>query len=81
MNGTEASLPSLHGKHYLSRMTNPNADQSLTDMADRLKKMQRAIYYLIWRRTGFGEQCIHCGHSYPGHENKCKGAEIEELIR
>lgn len=62
-------------------MTNPNAGPSVTDLADRVKKMQRAIYYLIWRRTGFGEQCIHCGHSYPGHEAKCKAAEIEELVR
>lgn len=59
-------------------MTNPSASSTVDD---RLKKMQRAIYYLIWRRTGFGEQCIHCGHSYPGHEAKCKAAEIEELIR
>ena len=62
-------------------MTNPTAGPSVADLADRMKKMQRAIYYLIWRRTGFGEQCIHCGHSYPGHENKCKAAEIEELVR
>jgi hypothetical protein len=60
-------------------MTNPTT--SAANVEDRLKKMQRAIYYLIWRRTGFGEQCIHCGHSYPGHEMKCKAAEIEELIR
>lgn len=53
----------------------------MADVVDRLKKMQRAIYYLIWRRSGFGEQCIHCGHSYPGHENRCKAAEIEELVR
>jgi hypothetical protein len=65
-------------------MTNPPQSTpaaTLPDVADRLKKMQRAIYYLIWRRSGFGEQCIHCGHSYPGHENRCKAAEIEELIR
>ncbi len=58
-----------------------------TDVADlkqldeRVKTLQRAIYYLIWRRTGFGEHCIHCNHVYPGHENKCKAAEIEQLIR
>jgi hypothetical protein len=39
------------------------------------------VYYLIWRRTGFGEQCIHCGHAYPGHEPTCKAADIEELVR
>ena len=54
---------------------------SAADLADRVKKLQRAMYYLIWKRTGFGEQCIHCGHNYPGHEPKCKGAEIEELVR
>jgi hypothetical protein len=54
---------------------------STADLADRVKKLQRAMYYLIWRRTGFGEQCIHCGHSYPGHEAKCKAAEVEELVR
>ena len=60
-------------------MTNPNAGAS--DTAATLKKLQRAIYYLIWKRTGFGEQCIHCGHTYPGHEPKCKAAEIEEMVR
>ena len=64
-----------------SRMTNPPSQSSTADVADRVKKLQRAVYYLIWRRTGFGEQCIHCGHSYPGHEAKCKAAEIEELVR
>jgi hypothetical protein len=62
-------------------MTNPSTPTSEADIADRVKKLQRAMYYLIWRRTGFGEQCIHCGHSYPGHENRCKAAEIEELVR
>ena len=46
-----------------------------------MKNLQRAIYYLIWKRTGFGEHCIHCNHTYPGHEAKCKGAEIEALVR
>ena len=58
-------------------MTNPSSGAV---GGDAIKKLQRAIYYLIWRRTGFGEQCIHCGHSYPGHEAKCKAAEIEELV-
>jgi hypothetical protein len=66
---------------YLPAMTNPSDQTAAGDVADRVKKIQRAIYYLIWRRTGFGEQCIHCGHSYPGHENRCKAAEIEELVR
>ena len=33
------------------------------------------------KRTGFGEQCVHCGHSYPGHAERCKAAEIEEMVR
>ena len=53
----------------------------LSDLEDRVKKLQRAVYYLSWRRTGFGEQCIHCGLSYPNHEPKCKVSEIEELVR
>lgn len=60
-------------------MTNPNAGAG--DMAATIKKLQRAIYYLIWKRSGFGEQCIHCAHVYPGHEPKCKAAEIEEMVR
>lgn len=62
-------------------MTNPQSATSMTDLADRVKKLQRAVYYLIWKRTGFGEQCVHCNHNYPGHEPKCKAAEVEELVR
>lgn len=57
--------------------TSSNVEQ----LEDRIKKLQRAIYSLVWRRTGFGEQCLHCGHSYPGHEHKCKVSDIEELVR
>lgn len=53
----------------------------LASLDKKLKDMQRAMYYLIWKRTGFGEHCVHCGHAYPGHENKCKAAEAEALIR
>lgn len=60
-------------------MTNPQS--SVQGVEASIKKLQRAVYYLIWKRTGFGEQCIHCGHLYPGHEPKCKAAEIEELVR
>jgi len=60
-------------------MTNPAP--STADLADRVKKLQRAVYYLIWKRTGFGEQCVHCAHLYPGHEPKCKAAEVEEMVR
>ena len=48
---------------------------------ERVRNLQRAIYYLIWKRTGFGEHCVHCNHAFPGHENKCKAAEVEALIR
>jgi hypothetical protein len=58
-----------------------DSSPSLRDLEDRVAKLQRAVYYLIWKRTGFGEQCVHCGHSYPGHGEKCKAAEIEELVR
>lgn len=61
-------------------MTNPSGG-NLQDVSATLKKLQRAIYYLIWKRSGFGEVCIHCGHVYPGHEPKCKAAEVEELVR
>lgn len=54
---------------------------SQRQLEERVAKLQRAVYYLIWKRTGFGEQCVHCGHSYPGHAERCKAAEIEELVR
>ena len=54
---------------------------SAHELEDKVAKLQRAVYYLIWKRTGFGEQCVHCGHSYPGHAEKCKAAEVEELVR
>jgi hypothetical protein len=58
-----------------------DSSTSLKEMADKVGKLQRAVYFLIWKRTGFGEQCLHCGHSYPGHAERCKAAEIEELVR
>lgn len=51
------------------------------ELEDKVAKLQRAVYYLIWKRTGFGEHCIHCNHIYPSHENKCKAVEIEQLVR
>ena len=53
----------------------------IKQLEERIKSLQRAVYYLVWKRSGFGEHCIHCNHSYPGHENKCKAAEVEQLIR
>jgi hypothetical protein len=43
--------------------------------------LQRAVYYLVWKRTGFGEVCVHCSRAYPDHEEHCKGAEVEQLVR
>ena len=54
---------------------------SVRDLEDRVAKLQRAVYYLIWKRTGFGEQCVHCGHAYPAHAERCKAAEVEGLVR
>ncbi|MGH3629398.1 MAG: hypothetical protein ACRDRL_18415 [Sciscionella sp.] len=54
---------------------------TIQDLEDRVAKLQRAVYYLIWKRTGFGEQCLHCGHSYPSHGEKCKAGEVEALVR
>ena len=54
---------------------------ALGDLEDRVAKLQRAVYYLIWKRTGFGEQCVHCGHAYPAHAERCKAAEVEGLVR
>lgn len=57
-----------------------SADE-IFQLQERVKKLQRAVYFLIWRRTGFGEQCIHCGGNYPRHEPTCKAAAVEELVR
>jgi hypothetical protein len=59
----------------------PSPDTDLRQINERIAALQRAVYYLIWKRTGFGEQCIHCGHAYPTHENTCKAAEVEGLVR
>lgn len=48
---------------------------------DRAAKLQRAVYYLIWRRGGFGDHCIHCNSAYPKHHERCKAAEVEALVR
>jgi hypothetical protein len=51
------------------------------ELEDRINKLQRAVYHLIWKRTGFGEQCVHCGQAYPNHLERCKAAEAESLVR
>ncbi len=56
-------------------------ETDLKALEAKFAKMQRAMYYLIWKKTGFGEHCVHCEHQYPGHEPKCKAAEAEQLIR
>ncbi len=62
-------------------MTPPDADLDVRQINERIKQLQRAVYYLVWKRTGFGEVCVHCGHTYPDHENRCKAAEVEQLVR
>ena len=56
-------------------------ESQLRQLEERVAKLQRAVYYLVWRRGGFGDHCIHCGSAYPKHEPKCKAAEIEALVR
>ena len=58
-----------------------DVDSRLRHLEDRVAKLQRAVFYLTWRRGGFGDHCIHCGAPYPGHEEKCKAAEVETLVR
>jgi hypothetical protein len=53
----------------------------LADLRERVQQLQRALYILVWKRTGFGDQCIHCAKAYPNHEQHCRAAEIEPLIR
>ena len=57
------------------------SNTAVQELEDKVAKLQRAVYYLIWKHTGFGEQCVHCGHSYPGHAERCKAAEVEALVR
>jgi hypothetical protein len=59
------------------------ADESteLEDLKERFQRLQRAVYYLVWKRTGFGDQCLHCGSTYPKHLPHCRAAEIEALVR
>ena len=61
--------------------TETNTNTELSQLEDRVRKLQRAVYYLVWKRTGFGEHCVHCGGAYPKHEAKCKAADVEELVR
>ena len=70
--------PVNHETQNEARMT---SNTTVEELEDRVAKLQRALYYLIWKRTGFGEQCAHCGHSYPGHAERCKAAEAEALVR
>ena len=58
-----------------------DADARLKQVEDRIAKLQRAVYYLVWRRGGFGDHCIHCGSAYPKHEARCKAAEVEDRVR
>lgn len=63
----------------MSSSTDPDARLKLLE--DRVAQLQRAVYYLVWRRGGFGDHCIHCGSAYPKHEARCKAAGVEALVR
>jgi hypothetical protein len=56
-------------------------ESDVADLRERVLALQRALYYLVWKRTGFGDQCLHCGKLYPKHEQHCRAAEVEQLIR
>ena len=58
-----------------------DVDTRLRLLEDRVGKLQRAVFYLTWRHGGFGDHCIHCGGPYPKHEERCKAAEVETLVR
>jgi len=72
---------SLADQRTMEQRTTMSTNTSIQELEDRVAKLQRAVYYLIWKRTGFGEQCVHCGHAYPGHAERCKAAEVEALVR
>jgi hypothetical protein len=59
----------------------PDQTSDLANLKERVQALQRALYFLVWKRTGFGDQCIHCAKAYPNHEPHCRAAEIEQLIR
>lgn len=61
--------------------TTADLEAQLRQLEERVAKLQRAVYYLVWRRGGFGDHCVHCGSAYPKHEPKCKAGEIEALVR
>lgn len=56
-------------------------ESRLRHVEDRVAKLQRAVFYLTWKRGGFGDHCVHCGAPYPRHEETCKAAEVEALVR
>jgi hypothetical protein len=58
----------------------PSIDR-LKQLEDRVAKLQRAVYYLIWRRGSFGDHCIHCDTPYPNHAPRCMAGEVESLVR
>lgn len=59
----------------------PDNNDDVRQLNERVKALQRAVYYLVWKRTGFGEICVHCARTYPDHEAHCKAAEVEQLVR
>ena len=61
--------------------TQMSPEMQVKELEARVQTLQRAIFYLIWKRTGFGEHCVHCNHPCPGHEPKCNAAQVEQLVR
>ncbi|MFN9577070.1 MAG: hypothetical protein ACK53A_02805 [Gemmatimonadota bacterium] len=50
-------------------------------MAKQIANLQRAVFHLIWKKSGFGEHCIHCDGRFPNHDESCKARDIEALVR
>ena len=61
--------------------TQISPETQIKELESRVQMLQRAIFYLIWKRTGFGEHCVHCNHACPDHEPKCNAAQVEQMVR
>lgn len=60
-------------------MSDSNKDIAL--LKDQIKSLKRAVYHLVWKRSGFGDQCVHCAGQYPKHDPNCRLLDIDQLIR
>ena len=50
-------------------------------MAKQIANLQRAVFHMIWKKSGFGEHCIQCDGRFPNHDESCKARDIEALVR